>query len=89
MQGTGCNNYVLILHDKEAYPDDSDLEVAEEGADQYLKLEDWKEASGWSYIPDVFLSGAVHGNERVGKTSLIEMSELLVEAAHCESMPRM
>ena len=82
MQGTRCNNYVLILHDKEAYPDDSDLEVAEEGADQYLKLEDWKEASGWSYIPNVFLSGAVHGNERVG----IEMSELLVEAAYCELM---
>lgn len=93
----GCNNYVLIIHDKEAYPEDPDATLAGDGAidhDHYLKIEDYYfrtqngGGSGWRYVPDVFLSGAVHGNERVGPTSLVEMSELLLEAAHCESMPR-
>jgi hypothetical protein len=59
--------------------------------DYYLKIEDhfFQGRSGWKHVPDVFLSGAVHGNERVGPTTLVEMSALLLEAAHCESMPRM
>lgn len=70
-----------------------------DNADYFLDLEDgWfkngnegesGDRSGWKYVPDVFLSGAVHGDERVGPTSLLEMAELLVEAAHCESLPRM
>jgi hypothetical protein len=94
--GKGCNNYVLIIQDKEAHPEDPDLKLAgDSDPDHYLKIEDYffqtqaGGRSGWKYVPDVFLSGAVHGNERVGPTSLMEMSELLVEAAHCESMPRM
>ena len=88
---------MLIIHDKEAYPEDPDATLAGDGAidpDHYLKIEDYYfrtqngGGSGWRYVPDVFLSGAVHGNERVGPTSLVEMSELLLEAAHCESMPR-
>ncbi|KAL3769563.1 hypothetical protein ACHAWU_005515 [Discostella pseudostelligera] len=100
VHGRGCNNYVLIIHDKEAYPDDSDLKVAdEEAAKYYLNLEEGyfnqpnlegeNARSGWKFIPDVFLSGSVHGNERVGPTSLLEMSELMVESAYCESLPRM
>jgi hypothetical protein len=100
VQGKGCNNYVLIIHDKEAYPDDPDLTlVDEEAAEYYIHLEggyfnlrnkDGERArSGWKFVPDVFLSGSVHGNERVGPTSLLEMSELMVEAAYCESLPRM
>ena len=89
---------MLIIQDKEAYPEDPDATLAGDGAndpDHYLKIEDYYfrtqggGGSGWRYVPDVFLSGAVHGNERVGPTSLVEMSELLLEAAHCESMPRM
>jgi len=49
---------------------------------------DGNERSGWKYLPDVFLSGSVHGDERVGPTSLVEMSELLLESARCESLPR-
>jgi hypothetical protein len=40
------------------------------------------------YLPDVFLSGALHGNERVGPTATLETAKLLLEAAHCESLPR-
>ena len=102
VHGKGCNNYVLIIQDKEAYPDDSDLIVAQGEEDAYyLNLENGffnqpnvnggerGARSGWKFIPDVFLSGSVHGNERVGPTSLLEMSELMVEAAYCESLPRM
>ncbi|KAL7534566.1 hypothetical protein ACHAXR_005959, partial [Thalassiosira sp. AJA248-18] len=101
--GKGCNNYVLIIQDKEAFPEDPDVELAGD-AHYYLEQEDgwFKEGnnedgtsnsslgkSGWRFVPDVFLSGSVHGNERVGPSSLLEMSELLVEAAYCESLPRM
>jgi len=100
VHGKGCNNYVLIIQDKEAYPDDPDVQLSSSSDDavRYLDLEDGYfanedghagERSGWKHVPDVFLSGAVHGNERVGPTSLLEMSELMVEAAHCESLPRM
>jgi len=95
VNGDGCNNYVLIIQDKEAYPEDPDVRL-DDNSDYYINLEDgWFKKdnkggrSGWKYVPDVFLSGSVHGNERVGPTSLLEMSELLVEAAYCESLPRM
>ena len=95
----GCNNYVLIIQDKEAYPDDPDVQLAS-NADYLLNLnngyfkqtpndDDPPAKSGWKYVPDVFLSGSVHGNERVGPTSLIEMAELLASSAYCESLPRM
>ena len=35
--------------------------------------------------PDVFLSGALHGNERVGPVAMIELAKILVVAASCES----
>ena len=41
-----------------------------------------------SRLPEVFWSGAVHGDERVGPTSVMEAAKLLLEAAHCESLPR-
>jgi hypothetical protein len=40
------------------------------------------------YLPDVFLSGALHGNERVGPTATLETAKLILEAAYCESLPR-
>eukprot|EP00571_Detonula_confervacea_P003463 CAMPEP_0172329022 /NCGR_PEP_ID=MMETSP1058-20130122/60661_1 /TAXON_ID=83371 /ORGANISM="Detonula confervacea, Strain CCMP 353" /LENGTH=871 /DNA_ID=CAMNT_0013046167 /DNA_START=25 /DNA_END=2640 /DNA_ORIENTATION=- len=99
VHGKGCNNYVLIIQDKEAYPEDPNVQSLSNN-DNYYNLDNGhfqqkegpsgkKEKSGWKYIPDVFLSGSVHGNERVGPSSLLEMSELLVEAAYCESLPRM
>mmetsp|Transcript_13879 Transcript_13879/g.20483 ORF Transcript_13879/g.20483 Transcript_13879/m.20483 type:complete len:731 (-) Transcript_13879:23-2215(-) len=36
-------------------------------------------------LPEVFLSGCVHGNERVGPTAVMEAMTLLLEAAQCES----
>lgn len=38
-------------------------------------------------LPVVFLSGAVHGNERVGPTAVLETAALLLEAAWCEAIP--
>jgi len=41
----------------------------------------------WSYksLPEVFISGCVHGDERVGPTSVVEAAEVLLMAAECES----
>lgn len=35
--------------------------------------------------PDVFLSGALHGDERVGPVAMIEVAKILALAASCES----
>eukprot|EP00586_Coscinodiscus_wailesii_P008742 CAMPEP_0172521950 /NCGR_PEP_ID=MMETSP1066-20121228/292860_1 /TAXON_ID=671091 /ORGANISM="Coscinodiscus wailesii, Strain CCMP2513" /LENGTH=742 /DNA_ID=CAMNT_0013304913 /DNA_START=12 /DNA_END=2240 /DNA_ORIENTATION=- len=37
--------------------------------------------------PEVFLSGALHGDERVGPTVVMETARLLLRAAHCTSLP--
>lgn len=39
-------------------------------------------------LPEVFISGALHGNERVGPTAVLETAKLLLAAAECESLPR-
>lgn len=39
-------------------------------------------------LPEVFWSGCLHGNERVGPTSVMEAATLLLESAFCESLPR-
>jgi Predicted deacylase len=39
-------------------------------------------------LPEVFLSGALHGNERVGPTAVLQTAKLLLAAAQCESLPR-
>jgi hypothetical protein len=81
--GKGCNNYVLIIHDKEAYPNDPDVQLDANFLQQQRQQQSTQpqqgEEAGWKFIPDVFLSGSVHGNERVGP----------LESASCESLPRM
>jgi hypothetical protein len=42
----------------------------------------------FSHLPEVFWSGCLHGNERVGPTSVMQAASLLLEAASCEAMPR-
>jgi hypothetical protein len=37
-------------------------------------------------LPEVFWSGSLHGNERVGPTAVMEAAFLLLEAATCESL---
>lgn len=44
-------------------------------------------SDSWKHLPEVFLSGALHGNERVGPTTVIEVANLLLEAASCEEKP--
>ena len=38
-------------------------------------------------LPEIFISGAIHGRERVGPTAVIETANILLEAAYCESLP--
>ena len=39
-------------------------------------------------LPSVLLSGCLHGNERVGPSSIMELTTLLLEAASCTALPR-
>jgi uncharacterized protein YsxB (DUF464 family) len=58
---------------------------------RYLVIEDTlifsnkKAALALKQRPDVFLSGALHGDERVGPVAMIELAKILVLAASCES----
>jgi len=38
-------------------------------------------------LPEVFISGGMYGDERVGPTVIVETATLLLEAAYCESLP--
>jgi Zinc carboxypeptidase len=39
-------------------------------------------------LPEVFWSGELHGDERVGPTAVLEAAQLLLDAATCEALPR-
>lgn len=39
-------------------------------------------------LPEVFWSGAIHGDEKIGATVVMETVSLLLKAATCESRPR-
>ena len=41
-----------------------------------------------NHLPEVFWSGCLHGNERVGPTSVVHAAGLLLESAACEALPR-
>ncbi len=57
----------------------------------YLTIQDFishpEHSTSSQYLPEIFLSGAVHGNERVGPASVVETAALLLESAFCESLP--
>jgi hypothetical protein len=38
-------------------------------------------------LPEVFWSGELHGDERIGPTSVLEATQLLLDAASCEYLP--
>ena len=40
-------------------------------------------------LPEVLWSGEVHGNEQVGPTSVMQATELLLEATSCIALPRL
>ena len=46
-------------------------------------------ASSSKRLPDVLWSGELHGDERVGPTAVLEATQLLLDAAICESLPRL
>lgn len=45
------------------------------------------ESESYKTLPEILLSGALHGNERVGPTAVVETAKLLLEAAACEALP--
>jgi hypothetical protein len=39
-------------------------------------------------LPEIFWNGAIHGDEKIGATVVMETASLMLEAATCESRPR-
>lgn len=62
-----------------------------QGGDGGRNLEEGigSDADPYSALPEVILSGALHGDERVGPTAVLETAAILLESAYCESLPRM
>mmetsp|Transcript_27615 Transcript_27615/g.33555 ORF Transcript_27615/g.33555 Transcript_27615/m.33555 type:complete len:784 (+) Transcript_27615:102-2453(+) len=58
----------------------------------YLTIQDSEahppSSTSSSHLPTIFISGALHGNERVGPTAALEYAALLLDASYCESLPR-
>jgi Zinc carboxypeptidase len=40
-------------------------------------------------LPEVLWSGELHGDERVGPTAVLEATQLLLDSASCEALPRL
>ena len=76
---TGCLNYILIIQDRIAHPTTS---ITDDGTSTEYSASSQR-------LPDVLWSGELHGNERVGPTAVLEATQLLLDAALCESLPRM
>lgn len=49
------------------------------------KLAHPKGSGSFRGLPEVFISGALHGDERIGPTSTVETAKLLLLAADCEA----
>jgi hypothetical protein len=65
---------------------------SEKGCPNYiLEIQDFgvhpADSSSSNNLPEVFWSGCLHGNERVGPTAVVEATALLLEAAQCEALP--
>ena len=41
----------------------------------------------WAELPEVLLSGSLHGEKRVGTMVVVEIASLLLGSACCESIP--
>jgi hypothetical protein len=76
-------------------PDDCPFDVeVEQGCLNYiLTIQDFlrhpEGSKSSNRLPEVMWSGAVHGLEKVGPTAVVEAAKILLEAATCESYPRM
>ena len=81
---TGCKNYILIIQDHIAHPNSSDETT-------YPTSTPPSPTSSLSSkrLPDVLWSGELHGDERVGPTAVLEATQLLLDAAICEALPRL
>uniref|UniRef100_A0A7S2E557 Peptidase M14 domain-containing protein n=1 Tax=Ditylum brightwellii TaxID=49249 RepID=A0A7S2E557_9STRA len=77
----GCSNWIVIIEDPISNPPPNSVYAEEDivNADGFTKYE---------ALPEVFLTAALHGNDHIGPTVLIETMELMLEAAWCESLPR-
>jgi hypothetical protein len=94
------SNFVKVTTSQEAYglppvggSDDCPFDDAAIGCRMYiLTIQDFTShpvsSSSSSQLPEVFWSGSVHGDERVGPSAVMEAASLLLEAASCEALPK-
>jgi len=45
-----------------------------------------RKSASYKSLPEVFISGCLHGDERVGPTSAVEAAEVLLHTAECQSL---
>ena len=74
--------------------DDCPFDVEVEGCRNYiLTIQDFvahpEGSESSARLPEVLWSGEVHGNEVIGPTASLEAAILLLDAAECESKPRL
>lgn len=74
--------------------DDCPFDDEQDGCLNYiLTIQDFEQhppgSQSSNRLPEVFLSGEVHGDERVGPTAVLQATQLLLDAALCMSKPRM
>lgn len=80
-------NYVKVFTSQQRYG----LKQAGAFPNYVMVIEDYTRHHGASKkelknsLPEVFLSGALHGNERVGPTATFETARLLIFAAACQA----
>lgn len=69
--------------------DEFNLEAAGGKVNHILYIQDYVAhplgSASSNRLPEIFWSGALHGDERVGPTSVMETAHLLLQAADCES----
>jgi len=71
-------------------PSDCPYEKGDEGCKNWIitiedKLAHPGGSASFRRLPEVFISGALHGDERVGPTSAVETAKLLLMAVDCEA----
>ena len=93
-------NFVSVTTAQEEYglpraggPDDCPFDEGADGCLNYiLRIQDYVAhpvgSESDQHLPSIMWNGEVHGDERVGPTTVMESAALLLEAATCESLPQ-
>ena len=72
----GCKNWILVIKYNIAYPRPHPQSFSPPDVD-----------IGWADLPEVYLLGALHGDDSVGLTVVVDIASLLLEYSWYDSIP--